>query len=152
MSNPFDYLRERSLAEEAKRRQEDEARELATAERKKQELQRAEYQSNLRNQYSEMVIKVLGQLKEMLYPSSELRGWIIGYTSSHFDSETRSHNEYWHSLVSVKLVFENNKSFFECETEQFQANDGSRTKKCSLLEKDLITTLQQLHEKHYKAR
>jgi hypothetical protein len=152
MSNPFEYLRKRRLTEEAQLRKEREARELAINQRKKEELQRREYLESLSKQNSEMVIRVLQDLKEVLYPNSELEGWSIGHRESGYDSGTDTHWEGWNGLVSIRLVLEGKNAFLECRTKLFQSNDGSRIKKCLLQERDLIATLQKLHEEHVKRR
>jgi hypothetical protein len=139
------------LAELEQQRQKEEAA--------RKELQIQAQHADLAEQYTEMVMRVLKDLRESMYPSSEVvragvGKWLIGYnyTSSYVEWGVRYINDSWHTDVQITLFGTNSKEgYFECKTEEYGAHDGSRSKKCYLTENELVTTLKQLHEKSFKS-
>jgi hypothetical protein len=116
--------------------------------------------------YSEMVIKVLAQLREIVYPGHELRvhrpstlkqhdaylrnlRWQIS-SFTYEDDVTYDDGAYdWVNLVTVGISVEDDgkTAGFYCYVDQYQSNDGHHTLHCGFSEKDLIRTLLALHEK-----
>ena len=160
MSNPFDSLRKQRLSEAEQQRQKEEAERRADDERKQKYLEIQAKHANLAEQHSEIVMRVLKFLQESMYPRSEVISdgigkWMIGYNYTYSYSEwgQQFSDDYWHTNVKVTLSgMDTKEGYFECETEDYQANNGSRNKKCRLIENELVATLKQLHEKPCKSR
>ncbi len=158
MDNPFDVLRQRREAEEAKR--------IRLIEHEKEVKARAEEDKNyaleLSNQYSGLVIRVLKQLLEAAYPDLEICAypnfdtwdpeikplfqpwrptWCIGHTQVYpLNDETRTQFVSWDFAVKVSIDFD------KYRRPKFVCTAGEKIKACNLSEEELISTLLDLLE------
>ena len=153
MTNPFDELRKKREAEDARRLQTIELQKAATAKAEEDK----KYATDLSFQYSKMVYRVLGQLIEAAYPAQEICDysvpdswdpeidqlfkpwrptWCIGHTQV-YDFKDDDHTRFVSYDFSVKVSIDFDKN----HTPGFFCTDGKKTAACALSETELIKTL-----------
>ena len=161
MKNPFEELRIRREAAEAKQLEHIELEKLA---RDKAEEEQS-YAVDLSDQYANMVTRVLNQLLEAAYPNLEICAysdldswdpdtwdaeraqrkkpwrptWCIGHTQV-YDFMDEEHTQFlsWDFAVKVRIDFDKN------HTPLFVCTRGEKTVACDLSETELIKTLLEL--------
>ena len=144
MENPFDDLlseKERNNRSEAAKNEE------------KRRAIRA-----LSSQYSEMVIKVLAQLRSIKYPDCEVKDrlyeeyphWSIEKKNTRYGRGTGTELVSWNEKVRIEIVFDvNNNPHFSCSIYTYGLyNDQKILKniKCPLVREELVETIKQLHQ------
>jgi hypothetical protein len=134
MTNPFEEIRLERLARKATRER---AKWLAREEGKPKETEDQKQRLSFGNQYNEMVIRVLEQLRDALYPRYEIKAdvsspfWGIGYT------ELFSEYDFWIGEIDIRIEPPN----FICD------KHGELREVCPLSESDLISALLSLHKR-----
>ena len=175
MSNPFEDLRKRQLAEKEKHRPIDEAKQLI--------YRRFEIYS--KHKYE--IRDVMQNLRSAIYRFPDVSefnpDWWTSFNNGNgketyiYDNlpliciigRYRDNAEYFLNqmiytfdnyaqlidylipLVTVTLVLKEQEFILQCKTLEYQAEDGSQYKECSLSKPELIKTLLELHEKPYVA-
>jgi hypothetical protein len=134
MTNPFEEIRLERLTKKAAR---EKAKGPAGEDGKQKETEDQKQRLSFGNQYNEMVLRVLEQLRDALYPRYEIKAdvsspfWGIGY------SELFSDYDFWIGEIDIRIEPPN----FICD------KHGELSEVCPLSESDLINALLSLHKK-----
>jgi hypothetical protein len=163
MKNPFEELRKKREAAQAKLLENIELEKVARAKAEEEQ----KYALDLSNQYTYVVTRVLNQLLEAAYPDLEICDysdpdswdpdtwdaeraqrkkpwrptWCIGHTQVYdFKDEENTQFLSWDFAIKVRIDFDkNHKPLFICTR-------GERTIACDLSEDELIKTLLELDQ------